>query len=170
MVRLWQSKNWTKYIDYTYEYHRCGLRLRFEKNVDKEVRRACIEFCNWLRSQYYFPIRVVIYFKDSEFVLSEDKELVSAIFWGPYNKKLEPYIKISTGDFYKMEQGWGKDEALAAILCSIIHELSHYFQWIKADDETNESEDINLAKKEEMQVKYCVKKILREYADIREHP
>ncbi len=55
-----------------------------------------------------------------------------------------------------------RDNALAAILNSIAHELSHYFQWIKDFDYSK--------KKEERQAKYYSKKILQKYAEIREHP
>jgi len=41
------------------------------------------------------------------------------------------------------------------MLCSIVHELSHYFQWIK---------DINLSHEQmERQVKYYIKKIITQY-------
>lgn len=161
-MNLWKCDDWSNFVDYSYEWHRSGLRLRFDKGVDKEVKRACIEFCKWLRTQYFFPKRVPIYFKSSEFIYSQAHEKVSATFLGPYDKKLEPYIRISTGDYLKMEKKWGKDNALAAILGSIAHELSHYFQWLK---------DINFpSAKEERQALYYKRKIIEKYAEIREHP
>lgn len=41
MRRLWECKDWGKYIDWEC---RSGIRLRFEKGVDPEVKRACMEF------------------------------------------------------------------------------------------------------------------------------
>lgn len=161
-MNLWESDNWSKYIDFSYEWYRSGLRLRFEKGVDAEVKRACMDFCKWLRTQYSFPMRVPIYFKASEYVLTKSKEKVSATFFGPNNKKMEPYIRISTGDYYEMEKERGKDNALAAILGSIAHELTHYFQWIK---------DIKLTEVgEERQAKSYANKIVDEYAETRDHP
>ena len=41
MRKLWECKDWSKYIDWEC---RSGIRLRFEKGVDPEVKRACTEF------------------------------------------------------------------------------------------------------------------------------
>lgn len=43
---------------------RKGLRVRSSPNVDPEVRRACLEYIQWIRQQMEFPIRVVIYLKE----------------------------------------------------------------------------------------------------------
>ena len=161
-MNLWKCNDWSEFVDYSYKWYRPGLRLRFEKGVDAEVKRACMDFCNWLRTQYSFPIRVPIYFKASEFVLSQEHKKVSATFFGPYDKRLEPYIRISTGDYYKMEKVRGRDDALAAILGSIAHELTHYFQWIKSLNAIS----TNL----ERQAIYYKRKIIKEYAEIRNHP
>jgi hypothetical protein len=42
---------------------RTGLRIRSLKGVEPEVRRACLEFGKWLRDNYEFPTRVVVYLK-----------------------------------------------------------------------------------------------------------
>lgn len=159
MRRLWECKDWNTYIDGNC---RKGVRLRFDKAVDKEVKRACKEYVCWLRTQYDFPIRVPIYFKASKYVTSSTGEQVSAIFFGPYDKTLEPYIKVSVGDYQDLLEKNGKDNALAAILHSITHELSHYYQWIKEYDFDTE--------KLERQAQYYATEILYDYAEIREHP
>ncbi|MCB6415509.1 hypothetical protein LI221_10615 [Faecalimonas umbilicata] len=56
----------------------------------------------------------------------------------------------------------GKDNALAGILHSITHELSHYYQWIK-------DYDIDI-EKSERQAKYYATVIVEDYAETREHP
>jgi hypothetical protein len=43
------------------DYPREGLRIRCDKEVHPEVRRACLEFAKWLRNEFEFPIRVVVY-------------------------------------------------------------------------------------------------------------
>ena len=160
-MNIWKS---CKHLEY-YKFQnnlRSGLRLRFDKGVDKEVRRACIEFCKWLRENYVFPIRVVIYFKPSEIVLSTTGEEFSALFWGPFDRKMEPYILMATGDLADIELKRGKDNALAAVLCSIAHELTHYFQWVN---------DIELSDAgKERQANILAKKIIRDYAGTRERP
>lgn len=159
MRKLWECENWNVYIK-----NKCrkGVRLRFDKDVDEEVRRACKEYVGWLRSQYDFPIRVPIYFKASKYVTTSTGESCSALFFGPYDKSLEPYIKVSVGDYQDLLEEVGKDNALAAILCSITHELSHYYQWIKECDFSME--------KSERQAKYYASEIVGDYAETREHP
>ena len=141
---------------------RRGVRLRFDKDVDEEVRRACKEYVYWLRTQYVFPIRVPIYLKAAKYVITSTGEKVSAIFYEPYDKSFEPRIKIAVGDYQDLLEEVGKDTALAAILRSITHELSHYYQWIKECDLDME--------KYERQAKYYALEIVYDYAETREHP
>ena len=54
MWHIWTIDDWEKNIDLTREGHRTGLRLRFEKESDSEVRRACKEFGVCLRREYFF--------------------------------------------------------------------------------------------------------------------
>ena len=161
-MNLWTCDDWSTYVDYTYEWHREGLRLKFDKSVDTEVKRSCKSYCDWLRHKYKFPMRIPIYFKASEFVITSSGQRASATFFGPYDKHLEPYIRISTGDYYKMLESWGKDNALAAILGSVTHELSHYFQWIKNLEITE--------KQRERQAVYYKHKLIYEYSLVCEHP
>ncbi|GAB6255789.1 hypothetical protein [Peribacillus frigoritolerans] len=121
------------------DYPRQGLRIRCEQGVYPEVRRACLEFAKWLRIEFEFPIRVVVYLKKDYQIKSRfDKELVSGTFFGPFDKSEEPYIRIATGDYLELLAENGRDNALAAILGTIAHELGHYYQWI---------DDLNLMKK-----------------------
>ena len=117
-----------------------------------------------MRKEYEFPIRVPIYFKNTLFLHTLSGEVASASFFAPYDKSVEPYIRIAVGDYYDLLAKWGKDDALAAILSSMIHELSHYFQWLK--DDYNIGNDQKLEK----QAKYYVREILLDYAETREHP
>ena len=166
MRKLWECNDWSEYVS---DGCRKGIRLRFEKGIDPEVKRASMKFVNWLRTQYEFPMRVPIYFKASKTITAMDGEEVSATFFGPYDKTQEPYIRVSTGDYEdllkKMDQN--QDNALAAILRSIAHELSHYFQWLKdIDDFTDEKMD----EKRERQALYYSREIIYDYADVTDHP
>jgi len=79
-----------------------------------------------------------------------------------YRLKDEPFISISTGDYKRMLDEWGNDSALAAILGSISHKSTHYFQWIN---------DICLTEAGfEKQASYYRRKIISTYAKTREHP
>lgn len=63
MYHIWTLDNWEKNMDLTREGHRSGLRLRFDKGTDDEVRRACKEFAVFLRKEYFFPLRVRFLYK-----------------------------------------------------------------------------------------------------------
>ena len=161
-MHIWTEDKWKKFYDLSDLHHRTGVRLRFDKSVDPEVKRACKEFVSWLRKQYFFPIRVPIYIKSGEKIKANDGGMASATCLIPENKKMEPYIRIATGDYYAIKAKEGQDNALAAILGSIAHELTHYFQW---------ANDLKLTDSGcERQAKKYVDYILDEYAETREHP
>lgn len=161
-MHIWTLRAWEKYYDLSDAKHRTGLRTRFEKGVDPEVRAACLRFCAWLRTEYFFPIRIPIYFKQAARIKAMDGELVSATFFEPVNRQDEPYARIATGDYQQLKEKIGRDNALASILLSVAHELTHYFQWIN---------DIRLtAIGEERQASRYARFILDEYADVVEHP
>ncbi|MCM3170335.1 hypothetical protein [Peribacillus frigoritolerans] len=121
-------------------YPRTGLRLRSEAGVHPEVRSVCIKFCKWLRSQMEFPVRVVIYLKkDYQIKNRTTKQMVTATFFAPYDKNVEPFIRIATGDYSESIEERGTKDALYAMLDSIAHEIIHYQQWLE-NRELNEEE------------------------------
>lgn len=153
-MHIWTLTNWEKYYNLEEKSHRTGLRLKFDTDVDPEVRRAIKEFCKWLRQEYFFPIRVPIYVKTSYKIKTMDGELVYGTFFGPY-------IRISAGDYYDTVQKNGKDNALGYYLVTIAHELTHYFQWIN---------DIKLTRiGYERQATAYSGYIIDEYKETREH-
>lgn len=153
MNRLWVSDDWGNYFED--EDRRVGLRFRFDKMVDEDVKRSCKKFAKWLRRNYVFPMRVPLYIRETKFIRSVDGDMASASFFGPYDKTLEPYIRVAAGDYEDLLKKMEREDALASILVSISHELSHYFQWIK---------DIELSDdKMERQAKYYARKIVWDY-------
>lgn len=157
---LWTMKKWVQRYDTSCIRH--GVRLRCDKEIDPEVRRACKEFCQWLRMEYEFPMRVPIYLKNSALIKAMDKEMVSATFFGPYDKYQEPYIRVAAGDYQELLKKRGKDNALASYLHSIAHELTHYFQWLNGIELTPIGT--------ERQAGRYAGLILDKYAETREHP
>ena len=129
VMHIWTIDNWTKVLP-ELNSRRTGIRFRFDKTVDAEVKRACLQFATWLRSEYYFPIRVPVYVKGINRIRAKDGKLVVATFFEPLSYADEPYIRIATGDYAELCEKRGKDNALASILTSLAHELTHYFQWI----------------------------------------
>jgi hypothetical protein len=58
----------------------------------------------------------------------------SASFFAPWDRNVEPYIRIATGDYAKLRARRGRERALAAYICSLAHEVIHYNQWIATGD------------------------------------
>ena len=160
-MHVWTLKKWAGFYDLSNPNHRTGVRLRIDKNVHSEVKRACIVFLKWLRTEYFFPIRIPIYIKSTKYIRAKDGELVSAVCFLPDEKDVEPYIRIAVGDFNELLLQRGQDNALAAILGSIVHELTHYYQWVN---------EVQLTYKgAERQATIYKRFILGEYAKTREH-
>lgn len=159
-MNIWTAEKWKDKYENSSVRH--GLRLRCDGDIDEEARRASKDFCKWLRKNYVFPIRVPVYLKSSCKIKAMDGEMVYATFFEPFDCYVEPYIRIAVGDYQHSEKSVGKDNALAGILDSIAHELTHYFQWIN---------DIELTDTEyERQAKKCSELIIYEYSQTREHP
>jgi len=94
------------------------------------VRAAVIRFAKWLRQEYEFPMRVPVHLFPSVQIVTMHGDKVWASFFAPYNRNEEPYIRIATGDYMQLKKERGRDNALAAFLCSFAHELVHYQQWL----------------------------------------
>jgi len=108
---------------------RCGIRVCGARG-NPEVRVAIISFATWLRRRYAFPIRVPVYLLPGQTVLTVHGERVSASFFAPWNRRVEPYIRIATGDYPRMKRRWGRRAALLSHLISLAHELLHYQEWV----------------------------------------
>ncbi|MDD6145519.1 MAG: hypothetical protein PUB43_00540 [Oscillospiraceae bacterium] len=133
-----------------------------DKDVNEDVKTALKKFTQWLRSEYEFPMRIPVYVKSSEYITAADGEHVVGIFFEPDSYDVESYIKIAAGDYATMLQKRGRDNALASILRSLSHELTHYYQWINDLPLT----DIGRERQATMYANY----IMNEYAEIYEHP
>ena len=163
MDHIWTIDKWEKNINLDRKNHRTSLRLRFDKNIDSEVRRACKEFAVFLRKEYFFPIRVVVYIKDQEKITAMDGEKVYGTFWClPNEYEVEPHICVAAGDYTQLCNRWGKDSALTAILSTMAHEITHYYQWINSLNLTDVGQ--------ERQATRYARLIIDEYAETREHP
>ena len=127
-MNVWTNRSWEKvYHDYTL---RKGLRFRFDKYVNQDIRYECIRYGYWLRSNYTFPVRVTIYVKSKYRIKTADGDFVTGVFYEPYSRTQEPRIKIATGDYEELKRKHGENNALDAYFYSIAHELTHYYQWI----------------------------------------
>lgn len=126
---IWINK---EFIDYYSDSSKKGLRLRFYSGVDPFVKEECKKFCNWLRSQFWFPLRCGIkffpwaYFYDQ----TDIRKKHSGYFYYSSDEKNEkpPIIWLATGEYNNCE-AQKKQDKLYNILFTLTHELTHYFQW-----------------------------------------
>jgi hypothetical protein len=109
---------------------RAGLRVRGERG-NAVVRRAIIRYAVWLRQEFEFPVRVPVYLLPGKTVRTIHGNHVSASFFAPWDRSVEPYIRIATGDYADERRRRGRDDALASFLTSLSHEIVHYRQWIE---------------------------------------
>jgi hypothetical protein len=107
---------------------RTGIRIRGARG-HKDVRRALIRYARWLRADFEFPIRVPVYLYPHSFLVTGDGRECSACFFEPYDRQVEPYIRVATGDYPQLKRELGRDNALAAFIVSLSHEVVHYQQW-----------------------------------------
>ncbi len=112
---------------------RTGLRICGAKG-HREVRAALIRYALWVRKNYEFPIRVPVYLSPRERITTMHGTEASASFFAPWNRNVEPYIRIATGDYSSLKKEIGRDNTLAAFITSMNHELAHYWQWIETGD------------------------------------
>jgi hypothetical protein len=96
-----------------------------------EVRQALTQYARWLRKSYVFPIRVPVYLFPSRTIITQDGEHVSASFFAPFDRNVEPFIRIATGDYPELKRLRGRNDALSACIMSMSHEVVHYFQWLE---------------------------------------
>ena len=109
---------------------RSGLRIRGHRG-NPQVRGALIRYARWLRSRFEFPIHVPVYLLPSQTVRTMHGEECSASIFLPWSKKQRPFIRIATGDYPQLRRQRGRNNALAAYLVSLSHEVLHYQQWIQ---------------------------------------
>jgi hypothetical protein len=67
-------------------------------------------------------------------VKTVDGELCSASFFAPWSRDEEPYIRIATGDYRELKEEEGRDNALAAFIVSMSHEVVHYQRWVETGE------------------------------------
>ncbi len=89
-------------------------------------------------------------------------DMVCGTFFRPADRNREPYIRVAAGDYEELLEECGKDNALAGILNTVLHELTHYFQWLN-------DLDLTLIGEERQATNYA-RNIMYDYRDTREHP
>ena len=114
-----------------------GFSLRFEKDIDPEFRQLCLRFAAWLRRHYAFPVHLNIYIKNCKTITLMDGKQAYGGF--RYFETKPPYIRIPAQFDPRELADWEDIEIYYSILGSLVHELTHYYQWT-AEMELRESQ------------------------------
>jgi len=134
-----------------------GVYLRFSKGFDKDLKQIVQAFVRWIRKNYCFPIKLNIILMDSQYVVNSlTGEEVSASIFLPFDKSQSPRAQVSIGDYKSLDVD-NLFCAECAVLVSIAHEITHYYQWLK--DETGQGE------LSEKQARYKSKQVVNKYLD-----
>ena len=109
---------------------RTGLRLRAARGRP-EVQAVVRPFVRWLRERYEFPVRVPVYLSPAPQVRTVHGDWCSASFFAPWDRRVEPYIRLATGEYPTLRRRWGRSRAAVSHLISLAHEVLHYEQWVR---------------------------------------
>lgn len=135
---MWiEKKDKKEYNDFRQQ----GLRLKFYPGLTEDDHREYCLFCNWLRKQYFFPVRVYLCFvAQKAFYDMNDGHKYYGVFYSDLECKergaIYPRIFVAA----KSES---KDERASCIF-TIIHELTHYFQWYFYEDEKRSDRSLEI--------------------------
>lgn len=129
-MNLWQS----------FEKENCslpdqGFSLHFDRGIDENLRTLYLHFSRWLRSRYVFPVHVSVYVLNQEKVRLRNGRLSYGSFrWYP---KRSPRIRVPSKPESELLETCPLAEIYVMVLSSFVHELTHYFQWVSALEQTN---------------------------------
>ena len=126
-----------------------GLRIVFRSGTDNGLRTEILSFAKWLRKRYWFPIRVEIRFLNhEEFCINENKSVV-ALFnyqtnWDNVTAKEKacPLVYIAMGKYRNQLKKHGFEETIYNYIFSVVHELTHYYQWYFYEFEKRSSKSL----------------------------
>ena len=105
-----------------------GITFHYEAGIDTELKKKYVRFGRWLRKNYYFPVHINVYILNCERVKLLNGTMVYGSFrWFP---KHSPYIRIPSAIEAGLLEENTREEIYESILSSLVHELTHYYQWV----------------------------------------
>ncbi len=161
-MKIWTMEKWKRKLPASLARAQSRVDVYADKGVEAELEKACAQFIDWLRHEYRFPIPICVYLKNEAILRTMDGDTAVGTFFEPPSYTGTPAIRVAAGDYGELVLSDGRDDAAAAILTVIAHEMTHYFQWI------NGMHFPGFAL--EWQAFRCARRILAEYAETRDHP
>ncbi len=152
-MNLWQR----------FESERCTdsgekVFLHFEKGIEEDLRKLYIDFARWLRKHYVFPVRLHVHILNCERVRLRSGSMAYGSF--RWFGKRNPCIRIPSAVESGLLEAYSREEVYEQILSSLVHELTHYYQWVLALDQSDAVS--------ERQANYFRYRILDRYFESRE--
>jgi len=130
-----------------------GISLHFDKGIDKDLKRKYISLVKWLRTNYAFPIHVTVYIINAEQIPLRNGHLAFGSF--RWFDKRTPIIRVASAIETHVLTELSVDDLHEQILSSLIHEITHYFQWVLKIEQRNATS--------ERQANYFRYRILEQY-------
>ncbi len=116
-----------------------GVSFHYEKGIEDDLKKKYISFAKWLRKNYIFPVHINVYILNCEKVRLLSGTLAYGSFrWFP---KRNPMIRVPSAIEEGLLSEFTKEEIYEQILSSLVHELTHYYQWVldlRQSDATSE--------------------------------
>lgn len=125
-MNLWENKRYKEI--YRNTNNNGGIKL-INKNVSNDLELQIKDFCLWLEKKYEFPVRINLTINKNKLVKMSNGNKVYGLF-KYYGTHDDIDIIIPTGGYPKL---WDTYDLLG----SLIHELTHYMQWINQIDQTD---------------------------------
>lgn len=112
-----------------------GISFHYQKGIEADLRKKYISFANWLRKNYIFPIHINVYVLNYERI----RLLNGRMAYGSFRwfEKRAPFIRIPSAIETNLLGEYTKEEIYDQILSSLVHELSHYYQWFLGLEQSN---------------------------------
>ena len=130
-MNLWKTFEIQRNIQQTNQ----GIAFHYHQNIDSELKQKYIAFAKWLRRTYIFPVRISVYVLNCEKVTLQNGTMAYGSFrWFP---KRKPLIRIPSAIEPRLLLEYTKEEIFEQILSSLVHELTHYYQWVLKLEQNN---------------------------------
>ena len=116
-----------------------SISFHYGKDIDEPLKDLIIDFSKWLRKSYIFPVSINIYIVSTYRVqLRDGTPLYGRFRWFPNRG---PNIQIAGAIEPNVLEEYEIDTIYDGVLSSLVHELTHYFQWVlklEQDDRISE--------------------------------
>lgn len=115
---------------------KCGLRIVCDDKIDNSSVLRIKNFLMWIRKKFCFPIKCSVFLKNqAKFRSNNGKGFCQGIFFTPEELRKGakyPCIYVAA------------NTDLRYLEFTILHELTHYFQWYFLQDETRTDRSLEI--------------------------